>query len=230
MENRKFLRVTTLLIMTFVFLFTSSCSGGQQWILFNDKEIKGSVVDAETGKPIEGAIVIGMWALTQIPGEGFGGYAKIQVEITDKEGKFTIPSWTTFKPWKLLSVTHGLAPKIVIYKPGYKLYWSHKVVREGYPDHYEITAEEKQRIKEAASLNPAKLKRIYTDEEIWENHKEFRSQANFPDTSYSKQQLKVLFDALQSNALKLPTNFSLSQGKLLKDINEDREFYLGGKK
>lgn len=230
MENRKFLRITTLLIMASVFLFTASCSGGQQWILFHDKEIKGYVVEEETGKPIEGAIVIGMWALTQVPGEGFGGYAKIQAETTDKEGRFIIPSWTTFKPWKLLSVTHGLAPKIVIYKPGYKLYWSTKIGREGYPDHYEMTAEEKKKIKEAASINPATLKKIYTDEEIWKNHKEFRSQANFPDTSYSKQQLKVLFDALQSNALQLPTNFSLSQGKLLKDINEDREFYLGGKK
>lgn len=230
MENRKFMRVTTLLIMTSMFLFTSSCSGGQQWILFHDKEIMGYVVDAETNKPIEGAIVIGMWALVQVPGEGFGGYAKIIETKTYKDGRFTIPSWTTFKPWKLLSLTHGLAPKIVIYKPGYKLYWSTKIAREGFPDHYEMTAEEKRLEKEAASLNPATLRRIYTDEEIWENHKEFRSQANFPDTAYSKEQLKILFDALQSNALQLPTNFSLSQEKLLKDINEDREFYLGGKK
>jgi len=229
MKDKKY-RAIPIFIVLFISLFTSTCFAGQQWIYFHDKEIKGSVVDVETGRPIEGAIVIGMWALTQIPGEGFGGYAKIQVVITDKEGNFTIPSWTTFKPWKLLSVTHGLAPKIVIYKPGYKLYWSTKIGREGFPDHYEITEEDKKKIKEKNSLTPAKLKRIYTDEEILKNYHEFSLQADFPSSYYLKKQSEVIFDALDEELSQLRDKNEFNTSRLIISNKELRKFWIGGNK
>ncbi|MBI4823019.1 MAG: hypothetical protein HY805_02160 [Nitrospirae bacterium] len=209
MENRKLLKIVALsATVIFILTFTSSCQA-DQWILFHDKEIKGSVIDVESGKPIERAIVVGMWELTQIPGEGFGGYAKILLSRTDKEGNFTIPSWTTFKPWKLACVMHGLAPKIVIYKPGYKVYWSHKIARAGYPDDMSKTEEEKKRIKEENSINPAKLKGIHTGEERIENLETMENAGRLYDLIdyLSKSDSIVLIEAIKKEYLLLPTKF-----------------------
>ncbi|MGE5810898.1 MAG: hypothetical protein ACM339_05315 [Ignavibacteria bacterium] len=227
-KKLRVLMTIAAIIMALIIISGPGC--GNQWILFYDKPIKGYVIDAETKEPIEGAIVVSMWRLSQFLSEGFGGYAKIIVKTSDKEGKFEIPFWIAFKPWRFNSAMHDLAPEFVIYKPGYRVYRSHELEREGFPEDKTVPADEKRATREAYSLSPAKLKKVYTDDEIWENHKEFRSQANFPDTSYSKQQLKELFDVLQSNALKLPDNIGSGKEKLLKDIKEDREFYLGGKK
>jgi len=231
MENRGAIKTRFIILLTFVIVVmtVSTCFAGQQWILFHDNEIKGSVVDAETSKPIEDAIVIGMWALTQVPGEGFGGYAKIQVATTDREGNFAIPSWTTFKPWKLLSVTHGLAPKIIIYKPGHRLYWSTKIGREGFPDHYEITEEDKKKIKEKYSLVPAKLKRTYTDEEIWENFSEFESERAAYEY-YTKRQLRDIFDAIEKGTFQLPVENKNAKEKILKDIDQYKRYWMEDKR
>ena len=209
-------------------LFSTNCFAGQQWIYFHDKEINGSVVDVETSKPIEGAIVIGMWALTQIPGEGFGGYAKIVSVTTDKDGNFTIPSWTTFKPWKFNSVIHELAPEIIIYKPGYKLYHSHKVQREGFWDDYSKTEEEKKRIKDAASLNHAKLKKIYTDEERARNLERVETEGRLFDLTenLSKKEAIILIKAVKEEYLLLPKN----RKERFKYMDQIEEHLPGGKK
>jgi hypothetical protein len=220
-ERYKKKKYLAILIVLVIFLVAANCSAGQQWVLFHDKEIKGSVVDVETGKHIEGTIIIGMWALTQIPGEGFGGYAKIQVTSTNNEGNFTIPAWTTFKPWKLLSVTQGLAPKIIIYKPGYKLYWSHKKEREGYKEYYQLYAPvEMEKIKEAASFTPAKLKRIYTDEEIWKSYLDFRSEVDLYIKTYSTSQFKEIYSLIRNGVHQLPETNKESRKKILNHIQQ----------
>lgn len=213
-----------------ILLFSSACFGAQQWMIFHDDEIKGFVVNEEDKKPIEGAIVVALWALEQVPGQGSGGYAKILVATTDKEGKFTLPTWTETRLWKFDVVMHELAPRIVIYKPGYKLYWSHRVMREGFPEDMSKTKEEKIKLKEKYGIAPTKFKKVYTDEEIWENHSEFRSRANFPDTHFLRDQLIQIFDVLQESIKKLSDSNNKSKNRLFKDIKEDREFYVGGKK
>jgi len=222
-------KVFVLIMLCIFLLFSANCFAGQQWILFHDKEIKGYVVDVDTQRPIEGAIVIGMWTLVQVPGEGFGGYANVIEVKTDKEGKFVIPSWKTFKPWKVNSVMHELAPEIVIYKPGCKVYHSHKVEREGFWDDYSKTEEEKKKIKEAASINPAKLKRVHTDAEIWKNHMEFRSETDYP-AYFSKKQLSDIFSALELAISGLPIINDGAKKKITTDIKEDREYWLEGKR
>lgn len=171
MENRKSLKtIIVLLIFLVTTLALAANCQGNQWVYFHDEEIRGYVVEADTNKPIEGAIVVSMWQLSQILSQGFGGYAKVIETKTDKEGKFTIPAWKTFKPLTVNSVMHDLAPKIIIYKPGYKIYWSHKKAREGFPEYYLLlTPEEMKKAKEANSINPAKLKRIHAAEEKLKN-------------------------------------------------------------
>jgi len=215
-------------IITLMILF-SGPGCGNQWILFYDKPLKGYVVDAETKQPIDGVIVVAMWRLSQFLSQGFGGYAKVIEVKTDKEGNFKIPFWITFKPWKFNSAMHDLAPEIVIYKPGYKVYSSHKLMRAGFPEDIVMTPEEKRKIKEEYSFNPARLRKIYTDEEIWENHMEFRSGTDYP-AYFSKKQLRDIFYVIEVAVSELPIINNGAKKKITKDIKEDREYWLEGKR
>jgi hypothetical protein len=178
--------------------------GRGNWILFFDSPIEGYVVDAETGKPLEGVIVAGLWELTQFPSHGSGGYAKISMEITDKEGMFKIPFWITFKPWTFYSSMDDITPTIVVYKPGYKFHTSNIVMRAGFPGDISKTQEEKKRLKEEYSVNPVKLKRIYSDEERIQNYYDWGTIARFPGWHYSRKQTRKIYGALREEISHLP--------------------------
>jgi len=85
------------------------------------REITGTVVDAETGKPIEGAVILVEWTKTK----GFGlthteSYKVVEV-LTDKEGKATISG--TFSPFVN-------PPYVTVYKKNY-VAWSSRII---FPD------------------------------------------------------------------------------------------------
>lgn len=74
-------------------------------------EVSGKVIDAETGEPVEGAVVFVEWTITKgLPGVSYHETYKIIEEITRKEGKILIPA--------ILNPAVG-DPQILIYKPGY---------------------------------------------------------------------------------------------------------------
>lgn len=177
--------------------------GRGNWICFFDTPIEGFVVDAETGKPLEGVIVVGLWELTQFPSHGSGGYAKISMEITDKEGRFTIPFWITFKPWTFYSSMDDITPIIVIYKPGYKFHTSNIVMRAGFPGDISKTEEEKKELKERYSITPAKLYKVHSDEERIQNYDDWGTFARFPSWDYSKKQTRIIANALRQDMLDL---------------------------
>ena len=74
------------------------------------KSISGTVIDSETGRPVENAVVLVEWTRRQ----GIGDYHTVSVRtaetITDKEGKFHV-----FGP------LHSFVdpPDVTIYKKGY---------------------------------------------------------------------------------------------------------------
>lgn len=220
MENRKFLKTFfSVALWSTILLITSSCYSSQ-WILFHDKEIRGYVVDDDTKQPIENAIVVAMWQLSQIASEGFGGYAKVIEIKTDKEGKVIIPSWTTFKPWTANSVMHEFAPKVIIYKPGYKVYVSHRVLWEGYPNDRSISEDMKMKLKTEYSISPTKLKKLRTDEEIWDSYIEFRSEASFYGSYYSSEQFKEILSLIKQGVLQLADENKISKKKILDHIGQ----------
>ena len=80
-------------------------------------EMTGTVVDAETGAPIEGAVVLVEWTVTKgVPGMTATEKYKVLEKVTDKEGKVSISE-----------VLDPLAnpPRITIYKKGY-VAWNNK--------------------------------------------------------------------------------------------------------
>lgn len=89
-----------ILFITIIFL-TSNCSAG----------MTGTIVDAETDKPIEGAVVHVEWTKTKgIPGLTYGETYKIAEAVTDKDGKFSISEF--LRP-------PVNPPTVVVYKRGY---------------------------------------------------------------------------------------------------------------
>ena len=110
------------IIFAIVFLFVSYIvvvsliSGG--WIIYHDKPYKGQVVDAETGEPIEGAMVVMAWYVEQYGGVGgaIDDYLNAKETLTDKEGRYRIPHMFAFHYWPLSIMRRA---DMLVYKPGY---------------------------------------------------------------------------------------------------------------
>lgn len=84
------------------------------------KEIRGQVVDAETGQALRGVIVVANWQVYAI-GIGSGGYGgsinTIEM-LTDQEGKYFIPAWGP-RPRPLLTYLDSRDPELRFFKPNY---------------------------------------------------------------------------------------------------------------
>jgi hypothetical protein len=200
-------KAVIILITLLVFTTGVSLLLGGQWVTFYGNSIHGTVIDADTNQPIEGVIVVGLWRLSEVPGEGFGGYAKVSMVKTNKKGNFTIPCWIRFKPWKFYMIMHELAPDLAIYKPGYKFHWSHKISREGFPHDISMTEDEKRMMREKYSIKPAKLHKVNTDEERIQNYHDWGKAgfpgANFPFNHFTIWQTNTIVGALKVELLQL---------------------------
>jgi hypothetical protein len=90
-------------------------------------QITGTVVDAETGVPIEGAVVLVEWTITKgLPGLSYHESYKVVEAITDQAGKVTI-----------LGISNPLVdpPDVTIYKKSY-VAWNNKYI---FPDYKKRT-------------------------------------------------------------------------------------------
>lgn len=85
--------------------------------------IEAWVVDAETGQPIEGAVVTANWQLVSV-GLDTGGRKLHQLEVketrTDKNGRFYFPGFTKLN--NMVDELREEDPQLLIFKPGYEYY------------------------------------------------------------------------------------------------------------
>jgi hypothetical protein len=88
------------------------------WLIYHKPTFEGQILDIETKKPIEGAAVVAFYYKGLMISLGAGAIStifKIEEAVTDHEGRFRIPSYTTFlSPWSI-----GQEVTFIIYKPGY---------------------------------------------------------------------------------------------------------------
>lgn len=84
--------------------------------------ITGTVLDSETGEPIEGAIVLVEWTKTKGFGLTYHEVYKIIEVVTDKDGTFTISG--TYSPFVD-------PPEVVIYKKGF-IAWRNDFIFPGW--------------------------------------------------------------------------------------------------
>ncbi|MBI5675113.1 MAG: hypothetical protein HZC48_04660 [Nitrospirae bacterium] len=79
---------------------------------------KGRILDIETKEPLEGAVVLAVWQRVHRTPTGSDPYFYEAKEVlTDKEGRFVIPS---YRPINLLPIISSMrGPLFTIFKPGY---------------------------------------------------------------------------------------------------------------
>lgn len=79
---------------------------------------KGQIVDKETGKPLEGVVVLASWykAYSTPGGWGGAGYYDSEEVVTDDNGRFIIQSRQT---WTLNPFSTIKGPEFYIFRPGY---------------------------------------------------------------------------------------------------------------
>jgi hypothetical protein len=90
-------------------------------IIYSDGPYIGRVIDKETKKPIEGAVVLAVWQ-KESPSIGHYvvSYYDAQETLTDARGNFTIPGITLGRSLNPLAKIRE--PLFTIFKPGYAAY------------------------------------------------------------------------------------------------------------
>ncbi|MCC7202475.1 MAG: carboxypeptidase regulatory-like domain-containing protein [Nitrospirae bacterium] len=102
------MKIKYIFLLIAVFVITSGCYA----------TITGKVLDAETGEPVEGAVVLVEWTKTKGFGLTYTESYKVIEAVTDKEGKVMISG--TFNP--LVN-----PPDLTVYKKGY-VAWNNKFI------------------------------------------------------------------------------------------------------
>ncbi len=112
-RRRKILLLLILLIFTLL-------SGWLWWYCRNHTLPRsGQVIDAETGKPIEGAIVCMQWKTGGFLGVAGPSFAALYETKTDSQGKYYVPSQHLKRRIWLEGVDDE---EVLVYKDGYEGY------------------------------------------------------------------------------------------------------------
>lgn len=105
--------LTRFLIYFTIFILFFNCE-----FAFASGPWKGKIIDTETKEPLEGAVVVAFWRrVWRTPAGGNSYIYEVKEVVTDKEGRFEIPSYTPIN--LLLLVSYMKGPEFVIFKPGY---------------------------------------------------------------------------------------------------------------
>ena len=102
--------------LTVLGLATSASQAALAPAFYSAKEIRATVVDAATGRPIDRAVVVAVWQLETVSGEG----PRLQVTeaMTDANGQFFVPGWGP-KLRPPLTEFANKSPYLVVFKSGY---------------------------------------------------------------------------------------------------------------
>ena len=141
----------TPLVRTFLLVVVAAGLQACGDLYYTAAPIEAWVVDADTGAPIEGAVVTANWQLVAF-GFDTGGRKQGQLEVmetvTDKNGRFYFPGFTKIN---LSGSALGESdPQILIFKPGYR----HIRATNQYP----IGQEESQGPRRRSSIIGQRLK------------------------------------------------------------------------
>lgn len=110
---------------------------------------KGKVIDAETKQPIEGAAVVAVWYKNlRGPAGTETRFLDARETMTDKEGRFEIPSFWALDIFFVREIT---GPTFTIFKPSYGSYPEYQVNPKP-PIPYETIFEEKEDVVELPRL------------------------------------------------------------------------------
>ena len=126
---------------------------------------EGKVVDADTGKPVEGVVVLLHWGYASLPHAHYEKYLDAKETITDKNGFFK----TKRRKINLNPLSNTFSPNIIIFKSGYKAVktvWVLDVFKE---EHKIWNSPYKKILDFEGKLVVFKLKKLSTREERRKN-------------------------------------------------------------
>lgn len=98
--------------------------------------VHGQVVDAETGAPLAGVIVVAEWELEGATPAGSLnlGHVAVMEAVTNREGHFTLWWGRPRLRWKLHGQLDSASPSLVFFKPGYTHeYCGNNIFRPRFP-------------------------------------------------------------------------------------------------
>ena len=113
MENRQILIAFVLLLL---------CLPLAAFAAEKEVEPTAIVIDAETGKPVEGAVALAQFFRPVSLGLGLGGslaLEKAQETFSDKDGRIYLPD---FWEWEKSFWKNNPKPRLNVYKPGYVIW------------------------------------------------------------------------------------------------------------
>lgn len=114
------LAISALLLLSPLLGALPACAGP---VTYSADFIEAWVVDAETRKPISDAVVVARWALEESTIVSItirpAGNLMVMEDVTDKNGRFYLPSWGPIQHWKSSRLTY-MDPEILIFKSGYE--------------------------------------------------------------------------------------------------------------
>lgn len=99
------------------------------WMVYHKPAFKGKVIDAETKEPIEGAVVVVTYSkkAIRIGPESVSIIIDVKETLTDKDGVFYIPSYTTI----IDPLAWSKEATFIIFKPSYGSFPDYQTIPSG---------------------------------------------------------------------------------------------------
>jgi len=107
----------TRILIAMIILSLGSTVCHASWLIYHKPEFRGKVVDLETDEPIEGVVVVAIYKKKTLnpPVEAYVSSIHAQEALTDKNGEFRIPPYTTM----INPFSSSYDVEFIIFKPGY---------------------------------------------------------------------------------------------------------------
>ena len=112
------IRLVVVFISALLFnMVTVTYSHALWWMVYHKPSFQGKVIDAETKEPIEGAVVVVTYSkkAIRIGPESVSIIVDVKESLTDKDGIFHIPSYTTI----IDPFSWSKEVTLIIFKPSY---------------------------------------------------------------------------------------------------------------
>lgn len=112
------MKLLAQVLISLLMISASSSAFAGGWLYYTDRPYTGKVLDLETGTPIEGAVVAGVWYVDQYGGAGgvLAAFCDAKEALTDKNGDFEVPRASCWHWWPFSSLG---SPSFTVFKPGY---------------------------------------------------------------------------------------------------------------
>ena len=146
---------------------------------------KGRAVDADTGKPIEGVVVLGVWrSVFATPGGAVSDFYDARETVTDKDGNFSIPGQG------VMIMSNVDVMQCLIFKAGYKYQrFDWDTLKEGRGQRMNVKWEDNKPI--------IPLKRLTMEE------RRGQGEPPFPTEAYPKLRIPLLIKEINKDKIEL---------------------------